>query len=365
MKKYKFLLLSNSLLLFAFLFFGGLFFAREFLIPFCFAALLAMLMLPICQWLEKKGIYRGISIFICILIIILSFSSVIFVLSAQIASFNKDIPQMKEELENKADDLQSLIASKANISYERQISFLKARLSLLSESADTFAKDFVLATTGTIVNLALIAIYIFFFMYYRDKFQNFVLKITQKNDHTTANEVMGEISHVTQKYLSGVIIVILILSVLNSVGLLIIGVKHAVFFGCLAALLNIVPYIGVLIGSLFPIIMVLLTKESIWAAIAVAGVFTFNQFLDNNFLTPNIVGSQVKVNPLTAIMALIIGGLIWGVAGMILFIPFLGIVKIIFDNVESLEPYAYLIGEDENSTNKKTFTKIKSWFTKK
>lgn len=189
--------------------------------------------------------------------------------------------------------------------------------------------------------------------------------MVSRDNHEIANSITEQISKVTQQYLIGVLLVIIILAVLNTTGLLIIGIKHAVFFGVLAAILNIVPYIGVLVGSLFPIIMALLTKDSIWSAVAVAGVFAFNQFLENNFLTPNITGSQVKINPLAAIMALIVGGMIWGVAGMILFIPFIGIAKILFDNIQSLKPLGYLIGEDDNGEKekdgffKRTVNKIK------
>jgi predicted PurR-regulated permease PerM len=89
----------------------------------------------------------------------------------------------------------------------------------------------------------------------------------------------------------------------------------------------------------------LLTKDSIWYAVGVAGAFTVVQFLEGNFITPNIVGSKVSVNPLAAIIALILGGMLWGPAGMILSIPFTAILKVILDNIEPLEPFGFLLGE--------------------
>jgi predicted PurR-regulated permease PerM len=221
------------------------------------------------------------------------------------------------------------------------------------------------ATTGTLATISIISIYIFFFMYYREKFQRFFMMITPANEHSKVNNIITQISLVTQQYLSGVLIVIVILSVLNSVGLLIIGIRQAIFLGCLAGLLNIIPYIGVLIGSLLPILVALLTKDGLGPAIAVAGVFAFVQFLENNFLTPNIVGGKVKINPLASIIALLIGGSLWGVAGMILFIPFLGIAKIIFDNIEGLRPYGYLIGDESDTEEPNAADKIKNWVNKK
>jgi predicted PurR-regulated permease PerM len=136
-----------------------------------------------------------------------------------------------------------------------------------------------------------------------------------------------------------------IIAVLNTVGLLLLGIEYAFFFGALAAFLNIIPYLGIIIGSILPIMMALLTKDSIWYAVGVAGAFTAVQFLEGNFITPNIVGSKVSVNPLAAIVALIFGGMLWGPSGMILSIPFTAIVKVILDNIESLEPFGFLLGE--------------------
>jgi predicted PurR-regulated permease PerM len=335
------------LLLFAFLFFGGLHEARQFLIPFSLAAVLAMLMLPVCRHLEKWGLHRGIAIAICILIILLTLAGLVFLFSLQVASFAQDIPGLSGQLTKKLDNVQQFIEDKINVSPDKQIEYLKQRASTMLESTGKYMSGFVSTTTGMLATIGIIVIYIFFFMYYRGKFLRFILMITPAEDHDKVNKITTQVSQVTQQYLSGVIIVVMILATLNSIGLLIIGIKQAIFFGSLAGLLNIIPYIGVLIGSLLPIGVALLTKDSFGSAIAVAAVFAFNQFLENNFLTPNIVGGKVKVNPLATIMALLIGGYLWGVAGMILFIPFLGIAKIIFDNIEGLQPYGYLIGDED------------------
>jgi predicted PurR-regulated permease PerM len=177
--------------------------------------------------------------------------------------------------------------------------------------------------------------------------------MTPTDKHSWMMDVMHRTSQVSQKYLVGLLIDITILAVLNSIGFLILGINHAILLGVIAGLLNIIPYIGVLIGSIFPIFMALLTKDSIWIAIGALAVCVFVQFLDNNFITPKVVGSAVSINPLATMIALLIGGSVWGVAGMMLFIPFLGMVKVILDNVESLRPFGFLIGEEQNYNNKK------------
>ena len=145
---------------------------------------------------------------------------------------------------------------------------------------------------------------------------------------------------------------IIILSILNSTGFLLLGIKHAILFGVLAAILNIIPYIGVLIGSILPIMMALITKDEISYAIGAAGVCVLVQFLDNNFITPYVVGSSVSINPLTATLALVSSALIWGVAGMVLCMPVTGMIKVVCDKVEKLKPFGYLIGEEVDYTKK-------------
>jgi predicted PurR-regulated permease PerM len=353
------------ILLFAFLFVGALYYARALLVPMSLAALLAMLMLPLGKRLEKWHLPRGVAIVICILIILLTFVALIFLFSWQIADFARDIPTLQVQLNKKLDAMQGFIERQTQISPERQLEYIREQFSTFLESAGRYMTSILSATTGTLATVSIIAIYIFFFMYYREKFQRFFMMITPEHEHAKVTHIITQISLVTQQYLSGVLIVIVILSVLNSVGLLIIGVRQAIFLGCLAGLLNIIPYIGVLIGSLLPILIALLTKDGIGPAIAVAGVFAFVQFLENNFLTPNIVGGKVKINPLASIIALLVGGALWGVAGMILFIPFLGIAKIIFDNIESLRPYGYLIGDESDTEEPNTADKIKKWVNKK
>ncbi len=139
----------------------------------------------------------------------------------------------------------------------------------------------------------------------------------------------------------------MILAICNTIALSIIGLQQALFFGVLAGMLNIIPFIGSMVGSAIPIMVLLLTRESYGAPIAAAIYFLSIQLVESYFLTPNITGNKVKLNPMATIMALLLGALVWGVAGMILFIPFLGILKVVFDNIEPLRPYGYIIGKEE------------------
>jgi predicted PurR-regulated permease PerM len=353
------------LFLFAFLLFGGLHFASEFLIPLSFALLLSMLMLPIGKRLEKIGLSRGLASFVCLLLIVAIIAGIIFVFSYQLAGFAENFSLMKNTFLKKFDMLQNFVERKMHVSSDKQISILKERFSKLTESADGFAKSFVLGTTGTLSTLVLVFIYIFFFLLYRAKFKIFVYKIVPQDSHLKTRAIIEETSQLTQQYISGVSIVILILAVLNSFGLWLVGVQNPLFFGCLAAFLIIIPYLGTLIGSSFPILFTLLTQENSGPVLGAVCVFAFTHLLESNFLTPNIVGSKIKINTLATNMALVLGSLLWGIAGMILFIPFLGILKIIFDKIEDLLAYGFLIGADENEGEVTSLEKLRKRFKKK
>jgi predicted PurR-regulated permease PerM len=344
----------TTLLLFICLFFTCMYYARDFLIPVVFAILLSMLLLPLCRKFEKWGINRILSIIICLLIVLIVISGIIYLFYTQVANFVSDIELIKEQLTDKLHSIQAFIQTKTNISAKEQMTWVEERYSMLAESSAGFIKSFVMGLTGTIIALGLILIYIFFFLLYRERFKKFILQLFSEAHHEKVDNVINRTKDLILHYLTGLLIALTILGVMNSIGLLALGIRQAIFLGFLAGFLNIIPYVGTVVGSLFPVMMALLFKDSIWYAVGVGAIFLFNQFIDNNITTPNVVGSHVQVNPLATIMAILVGGAVWGVGGMILFIPLIGVFKIICDNVDDLKPIGYLLGEDDDLEKKES-----------
>ena len=130
----------------------------------------------------------------------------------------------------------------------------------------------------------------------------------------------------------------------------------------LCGLLEIVPFIGNLTGTALTLIMALSQGGGANMAIGILITYGCVQFIQTYILEPLVVGAQVKMNPLFTIIAIVIGELIWGIPGMILAIPLLGIAKIIFDNVDSLKPYGFLIAEEKKKGDTSFVDKIKGWF---
>jgi len=228
------------------------------------------------------------------------------------------------------------LQSELGMSVKEQNQLLKNSLTTLGG----YATGLLSATTNVISLLIQIPIYIFLFLIYRDRFKSFFKSLLSEKDELTWKK---DVENVVQGYISGLLLVTIIVAALNSAGLLILGIDHAIFFGILSGILTIIPYIGIFIGSLLPVIMALLTKDSMWYPAGVVIIFSIVQFLEGNFITPRITGSKVSINALAAIIALLIGGKILGIAGMILAVPALGIIKIILSNTTHLKHFVTLI----------------------
>ena len=331
---------------------------KDLLLPLMIAIFFTFLLYPISRKFESFKIPRSLSIIVSILFSIIIFGGLIYFFINQLNSFSEDLPQLKNQIAIKGSRVLEWIELQTNISQENQILWLKEKAVDSAKSSPEMLMGIFTSTGSFIASLALIPFYIFFLTYFREKYKRFIILVAEENNEK-AIEIIKKISLVSRRYLKGIFLDVLILSVLGSIGYLILGIEHAILFAVLAAMLNIIPYIGVLIGSLLPVLMALITKDDIGYAFGAIGVAVFVQMIDNNFISPYVVGSSVSINPLTAIIALIIGALVWGTAGMILSIPLTGMLKVVFDNIDSLKPYGYLIGEEVNYLQKGFFHKGK------
>jgi predicted PurR-regulated permease PerM len=322
--------------------------AQNILIPLVMAIFFTFLLLPVSQKLEKWRFPKVLAILISIFLAFFVFVALIYLFFGQIASFMNDWPVLEKTFSAKWESLQQFVDETFKISKTDQQVWLTNKIKENADQGGVLIFGIFSATTSFLASFSLIPIYVFFLTLYKEKIKEFVRLISKENHDEKAMLVVKKVSQVSQKYVIGIFLDVIILSVLNSAGFLIIGLPHAILFGVLISMLNIIPYVGVLIGSLLPILMAFLTFDTLGYTLAVAGVCVFVQFLDNNFITPMVVGSSVSINPLTATIALIASAIIWGIPGMILCIPLTGMVKVVCDNVESLKPVGFLLGEKVN-----------------
>jgi putative heme transporter len=329
------------------------------LIPLTFAALISLFLMPICKKLEHFRFPRWLAILVSLLLIVIVIAAILSLIYSNLRSFTADIPQMKSRTKELIVLMQNTIEAKFAISSEKQLLWLKENLDGFINAGGDIINNLLNSMTTFFSQLFIIPVYCFFLLYYRHIFKNFLHAIIDQDYKANAVKIEEQVQQVIQKYIVGLFSVIALIAVLNVAGLLAIGLPHAVFFGILAAFLTVIPYIGIAMGAALPILYALVMTDSFYYPLAVLIWFVIVQALEGNLITPNIVGSQVSVNPLVAMLALLIGGNMWGISGMILFVPLTAMLKVVLDNIPELAPYGYLLGEGEKT---KAATGENSWW---
>jgi predicted PurR-regulated permease PerM len=345
MKSNTLLLRVTLLLLIPILFLYGIIAAKEFLFPLFLALLFAYLLLPIVSFLESNGLPKAISILLSILLAFVVVGGVILLFYSQLNLLMEDYDAIKQQASQNINAFENTLKETFGLQGNLINGFLQDRVDTFFSSEGSGINRLFSATTGTISKLFLLPVYVFLFLFFRTKFASFILKVVNENKRSKAVKTLRDISTVAARYMGGVTIVVLILCIINSTGLLIIGVEYAILLGITSAFFNFIPYFGTLMGGSVPLLFVLFSADQpIVNGIQVLILFIIVQVTENNILTPMIVGGNVNINPFFVIVGLVAGAMIWGIAGMVVIIPMLAMARIIMNNTEKLQPYAYLLG---------------------
>ncbi|MGI4886010.1 MAG: AI-2E family transporter [Janthinobacterium lividum] len=315
------------------------------LLPILFAALLSVLLLPIVTRFERWKLSRVWAIIFALLAVIAVLVGMFYLFGSQIVSLRDELPKLQERAVQYFDLGQQWASHKFGYQPISKDQLIDSGMESFKSSAGGYLGSTLSTTAGVLSVTTLVPIYIFCFLYYRDHMRQFLFRFVSPDKRTNVLHTMDSIQVVVQAYIQGLLTVIVIVSVLNSIGLLLLGVKFAVFFAIFASVLAIIPYIGIMVGSAIPALVTLVDTGSPTKALGVVGVFMFVQFLEGNFITPMVTGSKVSINPMAAIIVLILGGELWGTPGMILSIPLVAVLKVVFDANKSTEPWGFLLGD--------------------
>jgi predicted PurR-regulated permease PerM len=345
---YDFFKQGTYVLLFFVLLGGILYFAKPFIVPFTIAGLLAMLLFPVTERLMKWGINESVSIVMSILLAAIVLAGLVLLLGHQISNFADQLPLIKQKAAEKLDALKQYMDQHTSLEPDKTMQSAKTYINKSTSAGSGMLKSAFSATTGFLAGFVVLPIYTFFFQFYRKKLKVFLYGLFPPELQQEALKMIDETTKVASGYLRGMLIVISLLAVMNISGLLILGVKNAIFLGVFAAILDLIPYIGVLMGYAFCFLVAMVTGSTS-QALGVIVLAVIAQFMENNVFQPRITGSQVNANSFATLLSIVAGGLIWGVAGMVLFIPLLGIFKVAAEHLEPLRPLAYLIGQDKIS----------------
>lgn len=313
--------------------------AADIVIPLLIAGFLSIVLLPIVKWFEKK-LSLTLSVTIVLILSLIFFIGTMWIIGKQLTNLITDLPNLENKYEALVDNVSTRLQTSLGMNEDEQMRMVKESL----KKATVHVTNLLVSTTNTLSLIIQIPIYIFLILIYRDRFKKFFLSLLPHSEDLTWRK---DINNVLKGYISGLLMVTVIVSILNTVGLLILGVDHALFFGVISGILTIIPYVGIFIGALLPTLFALLTKDSGWYAVGVIVVFAFVQFLEGNFITPRITGSKVSINALAAIIALLVGGKILGIAGMILAVPITGVLRVLLAYSKHLKPFVILL-EDKD-----------------
>lgn len=232
------------------------------------------------------------------------------------------------------------------------MAFIKNLINNSSSQAFSLLQTTLYSLSESVFYLIIIPVYAVLILYYRQMLVNVLYHIFPSEKKETIREILVETIHAYYNFIKGMLLVYLIVGILNSIGLTIIGIPHPILFGFIASILTFIPYIGIMISSLLPITISWITFNSIWYPLGVILVFSIVQILEAYIIFPFAVGSRLKINTLIIIIMVIAGGIIWGASGMILFIPFISIVKLVADRTKSLKTLSMLLGDGESSKTK-------------
>ncbi len=316
---------------------------KPILMPLVVAAFLAIIFNPIVTRLERWKFPRMLAILIIMLFVVLLVPLFGFVMYKQGVAIATDLPEITEKFVAWYQGLVLFLDQRLGIDTTDQAAYLQQGLERLLSSSGTFIQVTMNATANLLAYLALIPVYVFFMILYRERFSGFLIAMHKPDERDQVDDMMEKAQGVVQNYVVGLALVITIMAILNVTGLLILGIPYAVFFGILAALLAVIPYIGVLIGAVPPLLIAFLMTDSLFYPIGVIVLFIIVQTLEGNVITPKIIGDKVSVNPLAAMVALVVGGFLWGAIGMILSIPMLGVAKVVVNTMKDGRPWAELM----------------------
>lgn len=338
----KYLLISTLLIIL-------LYFGKALFVPLFYGLFIAIVLYPFCRWLEQHHFSKSLAITAGLFLVLILFALLIWILLLQLNAFRQDLPELRQKVGPSLSDFQRWLAATFDISVASQNAWWQNSLARLSSSsADILAGTFS-KTIAALFSFFIIPIFAALFLYNRQDFVLFIRKLTGARYRHKTQSILHQTLHTYSSFIKGMVLVYVIVGVLNSAGLLALGIKHAILFGFLTAIMTIIPYFGIVISALLPITVAWITKDSIWYPLGVVAIFTFVQYLEANVIFPRVVATQLNLSTWATLVAIIAGGILWGVSGMILFIPFVGILKIVSDFIPEWEALNILLRRREIS----------------
>lgn len=329
---------------------------KDIIVPVLFSTIVAILLNPVVNYLSRKKINRTVAILISVISALVLLIVLLYFILSQVSLFGDSLPLFKQKFTAMFNDGIAWVSSKLNISRPKIEAWIADVKKEGMDKSSGVLGTALIGFGGAMVLLLLIPVYTFMLLFYKPLLLEFIAQLFKNDKNEIVSEVLVETKSLIQSYLIGLLIEAAIVAALNSIGLLVLGIQYAVLIAIIGALLNLIPYIGGLVAISIPMLIALATKSPVYV-LWVFTLFISVQIIDNNFIVPKIVASKVKINALVSIIVVLIGGALWGVAGMFLAIPLTAIVKVVFDRIPALKPFGFLIGDNQPEIGKSVFEK--------
>ena len=328
-----------------FTFISMLYIARGIIVPIIYATVIAILLSPLVNFFVRKKINRVLAITISLGLLCIVTISFVVLLSSQLNVFTESFPRMLDKFYEMINKGVLWASANFNISTERINSFISVSKTSILNSSKVGIGNTLNTMGSAVILIFLIPVYVFMILFYHPLLLDFIRRLFGQSNIKEVNAVLSTTKTIVQKYLVALLLEAAIIATMNAAGLLILGIDYAIVLGIIGALLNVIPYIGGVAAVALPMMVALVTKSSPSYALLVLALYIIIQFIDNHYIIPKIVASKVKINALISIIVVITFGALWGIPGMFLSIPLTAIIKVIFDHIDSLKPWGFLLGD--------------------
>jgi len=333
--------------------------AQRIIVPVIYSTIIAVVLSPVVDFFVRKKMNRIAAIAITLMLAISATILFVMLLCTQIMQFSDSFDKVIVSFKHIVDETAVWVSTTFNISPKKINMWIAVKNAEMLNTTMSIVGQTIINTGSVLIILVLIPVYIFMILFYQPLLLEFIHRLFSANKHADVNEVLTATKKIIRSYLVGLLIEGFIVATLNSVSLLIIGLDYAILLGLIGAILNVIPYIGGVIAVGLPMILAVVTKSPTYALL-VLGAYILIQFIDNHYLIPKVVASKVQINALVSVIVVLLGGALWGIPGMFISIPLTAIIKVIFDHIEPLKPWGFLLGNNVPGMSKPSFIKNKT-----
>jgi predicted PurR-regulated permease PerM len=333
--------------------------AKEILAPLIFSCLFAILLMPLARFFEKRiRLPRGAASMIAVILLLIMITVVLYVIGSQIAALLKDWPAFQAQISRSLWNFRGWVSEHLGITRRKQLNVVNSAASKVTSPDAAFVGTTLLSLSSIVLFLIFTFIYTFFFLLYRRLILKFLESVFLAENKAKVHEVIEQVQLIVRQYITGLVIEMTIVATAVSVTLSIMGVQYAILLGLITGIFNLIPYFGIFSAMVLSATVTLGTSTDSTVVIYVLITFIVTHLVDSNVILPLVVGSKVRINALATVLGVVIGEMIWGLSGMFLSIPVIAVLKIIFDRVDSLQPWGIILGDEEKKQNKLA-TKLK------